>query len=247
MSSESEFGYSLKYNTHFIVRNITGLSVSKLHLERDNPAIPPPYRSEFFYISPKKTISIFNYPINAGQTRDLFQIPGIQESDIRSSLLKGVIRHKLLCGDIELVSSNIDLLQVSPEQRDWLHSFGFDDGVMIKCDQLHEEVFECIDGYITTNHPPGSLNYAWREKIPLIGLRNGLNQTFYTPEKFINGSYFGNLFHLTIEHNGKELYENIDYTIGESSGAGTGYDTINIYSITPVTHSLLFATYVVKI
>jgi len=250
MSSESEFGYSLKYNTHFIVRNITGLSVSKLHLERDNPAIPPPYRSEFFYISPKKTISIFNYPINAGQTRDLLRIPGIQESDIRSSLLKGVLRHKLLCGDIELVSSNVDLLQFSDKQRDWLHSFGFTEGVTIGCDELGDDALECIDGYIIANHPPtppGSLNYAWREKIPLIGLRNGMNMTFFTPEKFINGSYFGNLFHITIEHNGKELYENIDYTIGESGGAGTGYDTLNLCSLTPVPHSLLFATYVVKI
>jgi hypothetical protein len=105
----------------------------------------------------------------------------------------------------------------------------------------------CIDGYITANHPPGSLNYAWREKIPLIGLRNSLNKTFYTPDKFINGSYFGNTFHITVEHNGKELYENIDYSIAESSGAGTGYDTLNIFSLTPNPHSLLYATYVIKI
>src|SRR5271165_3139934 len=111
MSSESNFAYSLKYNTHFIVKNITGTADSMLHLERDNPAIPPPYRTAPFRVSPEKTIMIFNYPINAGGTRDLLKIPGVQEEDIRSSLLKGELRHKFLCGDIELVSSNIDLLQ----------------------------------------------------------------------------------------------------------------------------------------
>jgi len=248
MSSESEFGYSLKYNTHFIVRNITGTPASMLHLQGDNPAIPEPYRSAIHYLSPKKAVSIFNYPINPGQTRDLLQIPGIQESDIRASLLKGVIRHKLLCGDIELVSSNIDLLQASPEQRDWLHSFGFDDGVMVKCDQLHEDVFTCIDGYITANHPGGggTLYYLWRQEIPLIGLRNGINRTFFTPDKFLNGlTLAGDRFHIQIKHNGKDLYEGIDYTISESSGPGTGYDTINMISLTPVGHSLLFATYAI--
>ena len=77
-------------------------------------------------------------------------------------------------------------------------------------------------------------------------MKDGTNRTFYTPDKFINGSYFGNIFHLTVEHNGKELYENIDYTIAESSGPGSGYDTLNLISFTPNSHSLLFATYAIK-
>ena len=39
-----------------------------------------------------KTIKIFNYPILFNQTRDLLNIPGVSESDIRASLLKGEIR-----------------------------------------------------------------------------------------------------------------------------------------------------------
>lgn len=119
MSSESNFAYSLKYNTHFIVKNTTGSSTSS------------PY---------KKTISIFNYPVNWGETRDLLQIPGISESHIRSALLKGVLRHKLLNGDIALVSSNIDLLQFSDKQRAWLYAHGFTEGVQIGWDEL--------DGYV---------------------------------------------------------------------------------------------------
>jgi hypothetical protein len=114
MSSESNFAYSLKYNTHFIVKNTC----------TDN----------------HKTISIFNYPINWGQTRDLLQIPGVEEADLRASLLKGVLRHKLLCGDIQLVSSNIDLLQFSDRQRAFLFSYGFNEGVQVGYGEL--------DGYV---------------------------------------------------------------------------------------------------
>ena len=140
MSSESDYAYSLKYCTHFIVKNITGTPASQLHLEGDDDAIPPPYRSSAFFVSPKKTISIFNYPINAGDTRDLLKIPGIQEADLRESLLKGVLRHKFLCGDIALVSSNIDLLQFDECQKNFLTKFGFTTGVDVGWSEL--------DGYV---------------------------------------------------------------------------------------------------
>jgi len=236
MSSESNFAYSLKYNTHFVIKNITGYTDAEI-LAEENLVIPQAYRSR------KKTIHVFHYPILAGETRDLLQIPGVQESDIRSSLLKGVIRHKFLCGDIALVSSNIDLLQFSDKQRAFLYKYGFFEGVAIGEDEIDDTGIS----YIQTKIVSSSIGYLWREKIPLIGARDGLNKTFYTPDKFINGSYLSNIFHITVEHNGKELYENIDFTIGESAGPGTGYDIINIFSLTPNYHSLLFATYAIKI
>jgi len=125
MSSESNFAYAPKYNTHFIVRNISGSS--------DNS----PYQ---------KTISIFNYPINWNDTRDLLAIPGVEEADIRAALLKGVLRHKFLCGDIKLVSSNIDLLQFSDKQRTFLQSFGFTEGVSVGYDELDGYVQSLIAG-----------------------------------------------------------------------------------------------------
>src|SRR5579864_3084519 len=115
MSSESNFAYSLKYNTHFIIKNTTGGSATAPN---------------------QKTVSVFNYPINFGDTRDLLQIPGVEESDIRASLLKGVLRHKFLNGDIALVSSNIDLLQFSDKQRNFLFQFGFTEGVQVGWDEL---------------------------------------------------------------------------------------------------------------
>lgn len=190
-------------------------------------------------ISPqKKTINIFNYPINLGCTRDLLQIPGVSEGDIKSALMKGQIRNKFLVGDIELVFSNIDLLQFNDCGIQYLEGYGFTTGVLVGYDQL--------DGYVQSLlNASGGVAYLWREKVPLIGMRNGANRTFYTPDKFINGSYFGNVFVITIEHNGKQLYENVDFTIAESGGPGTGYDTINIISLTPNTHSLLYATYAI--
>jgi hypothetical protein len=149
MSSESNFAYSLKYNTHFIVKNITGYTDAQI-LAEENLFIPFEVRST------RKVINIFLYPINPGETRDLLQIPGVQEEDIRSSLLKGVLRHKFLCGDIALVSSNIDLLQFSDKQRAFLQKFGFGEGVQIGWDELDGYTQGQInsggdndDGYIT--------------------------------------------------------------------------------------------------
>jgi hypothetical protein len=176
----------------------------------------------------KKTITIFQYPILFNQTRDLLQIPGVAEQDIRASLLKGELRHKILAKDIVVECSDIDLLQFNDNQKQFLIDAGIIKGL---------DVTAVI----------GTLPYLWREQVALIGLKDGSNRTFYTPEKFLNGSFVtGDQFHIKISHNGKGLYENIDYTIGESSGPGTGYDTINLISFSPTSSSLLFATYAIK-
>lgn len=176
-----------------------------------------------------KTIKIFNYPIKFNETRDILAIPGVAESDIRASLLKGELRHKILAKDIYVECSDIDLLQFNSDQKDFLQDAGIVKGL---------DVTAVI----------GALPYLWREEKDLIGARNGDNRTFYVAEKFLNGNFItGDQFHIHIKHNGKDLYEGIDYTIGESSGPGTGYDTINLISITPNAHSLLKATYAVKV
>lgn len=177
----------------------------------------------------QKTINIFQYPIPFNRTRDLLQIPGVAEADIRASLLKGELQHKILCKDIVVECSDIDLLQFNDAQKKFLEDAGIMKGLE-------------VTAVITT------LPYLWREEISLIGTRNGINRTFFTPDKFLNGNFTtGDKFHIHIKHNGKDLYENIDYTIGESSGPGSGYDTINLISLTPTAHSLLFATYAIKV
>ncbi len=226
MSSESDFAYAPKYNTHFIVRNTTGSSVNS------------PYQ---------KTLFIFNYPINYGDTRDLLAIPGIEEADIRASLLKGVLRHKLLNGDIALVSSNIDLLQFSDKQRSFLHGFGFTEGVVIGIDELGDASWGPENDTIDfIKSLAGSPPYLLVEEVLLIGAKNNSNRTFNTPNKFLNGLYFGNQFHIHVKHDGKDLYEGYDYSISESGGPGTGFDTIYITAFAPKPRSLLVATYAVK-
>lgn len=200
MSSESSFGYSLKYNTHFIVRNIT---------------------------NPKKTVNIFLAPINYGGTRDLLALRGIQETDIRSSLLKGTLRLKLLCGDIEIVSSNINLLQFDDDQRQFLKSYGVTTGTEAANSALH-------------------LPFAIKQAISLNGSQDGVNDTFTLSDKFLHGDLDSNTFEISITHNGRVLYVNKDFIISESQGIGTGYDTVKFISLIPDASSFLLCNYLIK-
>lgn len=83
-------------------------------------------------ISPQiKTIKIFQYPINYGRVRDLLQIPGVAESDIRASLLKGELQHKIRARDIVVICSDIDLLQFNNAQKMFLQSAGIVNGLSV--------------------------------------------------------------------------------------------------------------------
>ena len=175
-----------------------------------------------------KTIRIFDYPITVGQTRDLLKIPNIDEAEIRASLLKGTLRNKLLAGEIRIICSDIDLIQFNDDQKAFLLAGGVIDG---------------LEG----GAGGASLEYAFKNEIALIGTKDGVNRTFYTPDKFINGSFNDNSFHIDLKHNGKSIYESIDYTIGESEGPGTGYDTINLIQFAPLPKSTLFASYAVRL
>lgn len=206
------FAPYLKRNGCFIVQNISS-----------NNNVHGPTR--------KKIVNIFNYPILPDQTRDLLAIPGVSESDIRASLLKGEIRHKILSKDITVICSDIDLLQFNDDQKLFLQQAGIINGLEI----------------VVPDFPAGTLNYLFKQEIPLIGLKDGINRTFYTPEKFINGIYSGNSFHIDVVHNGRSWFQGIDYKVLESGGSGTGYDTIQVISQVPNNHSLLYANYVVPI
>lgn len=71
-----------------------------------------------------KQLRIFNYPLLPGQTRDLMKIPNIGEEDIRDSLLKGQLQFLFSTGQISIVSSDIDLSQFNPAQRQFLENLG---------------------------------------------------------------------------------------------------------------------------
>lgn len=179
------FAPYLKRNGSFIVRNIT------------------PDRM--------KTIKIFNYPILYNQTRDLLQIPGVAEQDIRASLLKGEIRQKILVKDIVIEYSDIDLLQFNDDQKDFLREAGVIKGLQVSA---------------------GNIDVLRREDIQLLGSINGINTVFTVPggEKFIQNLNYK----IIVYKNGVKQFFLDDYFIAESGGPSSGYDTV-VFTVPPKT------------
>lgn len=178
------FAPYLKRNGSFVVRNIT------------------PDR--------QKTIKIFNYPILYNQTRDLLQIPGVAEQDLRASLLKGELRHKILAQDIEVIESDIDLLQFNDDQKQFLRDAGIINGLQVGS---------------------GQINVLRKEDIQLLGVVDDSNTVYTIP----SGSFIQNTtYKIIVYKNGvKQLFLD-DYFIAESGGPGTGYDTV-IFTVAPTT------------
>lgn len=194
----NEFAPFVKRNTKFVVKNISTFR--------------------------NKVIRIFHYPIPQGKTRDLLDIKGIGEADIRASLLKGELLHKIEAKEIEVVESDIDLLQFNDTQKLFLQNAGIIKGL------------EVTGG-------SGSFGFLFKQNVPLIGVTDGINRTFYTPNKFLNGVVSGNTFKIQVFHNGRLLIENLDYIISESAGIGTGNDMIVITSFIPNSNSKLISSY----
>jgi hypothetical protein len=177
-----------------------------------------------------KRIKLFNSPIKNGMVRDLLEIDNVSEDVIRHSLLKGELHIKLKAKEAYVVESNIELLQFDECHRQFL----IDSGINIGVDP------STIGGGGT-----GSVNYAFKQQVTLIGVKDGVNRIFSTPDKFINGLLGNNDFHILIKHNGRDLVENIDYFIAESGGTGSGFDTI-ILNFSPKPRSILVADYVIN-
>ena len=180
-------------------------------------------------ITKSKMVRVFQHPIAPGTYRDLMAIPVVSEADIRHSLLKGELYMKILCDEIRVVDSNIDLLQFDECQKEFLQAAGITNGL-----EVH------TDGY--------GVNYLFRQNVPLIGVKNGANKIFIVPppDKFLNGTFDGNEFRIIIDHNGRRLIQNIDYVISESGGPGTGFDTVEFIGFVPNKCSKLIADYMVE-
>lgn len=178
-----------------------------------------------------KRIRIFKYPIKNGMDRDLMEIPYVSEADIRHSLLKGELFTKIICKEAIVVESNIDLLQFDPCHKQFLMDAGITIGLEVDS-----------SGGIA------AVPYLWRNEVKLLGATNSSNTTFMIPggEKFLDGTFEDNEFHISVEHNGRRLIQDCDFIIQESGGVGTGYDTIKIISFVPNYKSQLIADYVVE-
>lgn len=149
-----------------------------------------------------KRIKVFNYPINNLDTRDLLSIPYVSEADIRHSLLKGELKVKIENEELIVIDSDIDLLQFNNDQLLFLQSAGIIEGLQIS----------------------GTAGQLQLQEIELTGTKNGINTIFYTPEKFL----YTTDYKLILYINGVRQKITENFLISESSGPGTGYDTIII-------------------
>jgi hypothetical protein len=164
----------------------------------------------------RKTIKIFLYPIPFGQSRNLLDIPGVAESDIRASLLKGELLHKIKAQEIVVNESDIDLLQFNLDQKSFLQSAGIVNGL---------EVGSGTGGFDV-------------QDATLIGNRDNTNITFTTPTLFKHTAQFKEVIFV----NGLRQHIPEDYFVAESGGPGTGYDTV-IFTTAPYPDDILTIDY----
>lgn len=152
------------------------------------------------------------------------------ECEIRKCLFKGVLFKKLLCNDIVIVKSTINLLRLNTNQIQFLREHSVDNGAGI-----------LIDHFGSSTYP----TFFIKQGMKLIGDKNNKNRVFMTTEKFINGEYYNNIFRILIRHNGRELVEKTDFFVYESNGAGTGFDTV-IFTFAPKPRSSISVDYTVR-
>ncbi len=112
-----------------------------------------------------KTIRIWDYPIPVGTTRDLLRIPGIDESDIRASLLKGVLRNKLLAKEISIICSDVDLLQFNNTNKEFLQNSGITIGLEISNNEIHHDTLRDLIHFIDEGPGNGFNSGAFKEVI----------------------------------------------------------------------------------
>ena len=229
MSSANIHAYKSNILTpHFVVENITHLSGSpKVIRIFDYPILPRTVRNNSF----------------PGQ-RDLLQIPGITVDDIETSLMKGVLHYKIVAKEIRIIESNINLVQFDEKFKKFLNDAGMIEGTdSVSMNQMIEYIDDLdLDGYATT------LPYHYKMNINLIGIKNGVNRVFYTPDQFISSVINGHQLNISIFHNGRRLSsESLEFTIGKSLSNNLDYDVISFVSFVPNEKSVLTANYFVRI
>lgn len=118
-----------------------------------------------------KVVRIFQYPIPVGKSRDLLDIPGVAEDDIRASLLKGEILHKLLANEISVTTSDIDLLQFNAQQKAFLQASGITIGLDVSglgyITASDHEILRQLIHFIDSGGPAdGFTSGAYKEILP---------------------------------------------------------------------------------
>jgi len=181
----------------------------------------------------KKIIKVFHYPLPYACTIDLMQKKGIAEQDIKTSLLKGELNFKIRVGDILIDCSDIDVLTFNAAQKSFLYSAGINIGVEAT----------------TSGGGGGSvLDYAFKQGMPLFGIKDGKNNLFQSQDHFIYGQWDNNFFRPQVFHNGRLLYDTLDYVVGQTSSLVYPYfNTIRFVTFTPSPKSNLLISYSIPV
>lgn len=189
----------------------------------------------------RKRIKVFNYPIENQDVRDLLEIPEVGEADIRASLLKGALLRKIKAQEIRVIYSDIDLLQFNDDQKAFLKGAGIMKGLEVGESQLTIDVQTKLNTIAT-----GSMPVTFHEGIVPSGPKDGINRTYLTPDKFLNGNYLGSDYVISVFHNGRKLFPGSDYIVLESVPSA-GFDTIVLISFAPAANSMLICSYTSKV
>lgn len=140
-----------------------------------------------------KTVRVFNYPIPVGTTRDLLDIPGISESDIRASLLKGELLTKILAKELMIIESDIDLLQFNSNQLAFLTQYGLAAGGSVQSGFSTQNVRSNIlmqgnvDGYNNMFSCPNGDQFIYDTNVSISIYWNGIRQ-FVGSDYVVHGS-----------------------------------------------------------
>ncbi len=177
----------------------------------------PPHKGTFIVkniAANRKTLSIFQYPIHYNKTRDLLGIPGVSESDIRASLLKGELLHKILAHEITINDSDIDLLQFNDEQKAFLQQAGVIKGLEVTSSESSAFFYQradAIDIDLQTDFENIS-NKTLDAKVQITDQKlSGI--TVPVGSNYISITDVGNLRHSTMTNlTGVPLFDNFAYT-----------------------------------
>jgi hypothetical protein len=89
-----------------------------------------------------------------------------------------------------------------------------------------------------------------RVGVELVGPKNGANRIFRTTPDFFVHDPSGSGKTIELYHNGRLLVQTDtynpglgDYVVEESGGVGTGFDTVNLLTFSPIERSSLVASY----
>lgn len=83
--------------------------------------------------------------------------------------------------------------------------------------------------------PGASSNLSLNKE--LLGPKNGSNNLFFTPDKFVANT-------IAVYYNGDRLKHGADFTVQESGGAGSGYDLVVFTYILPLLNDTLICDYI---